>query len=98
MREEQKPLYVKIEAKKMEYFKEPVTGVFIRDVSNEVANFSLAKNNDKKKAKLKAMRFGNENVAHEMRTPLGSILILISLLLALGINEEEQQRAKNYSL
>ena len=55
-----------------------------------MANFSLAKSIDKKKAKLKAMRYSNENVAHEMRTPLGSILIIISLLLALGIGEKER--------
>ena len=82
----------------MEYFKEPVIGVFMRDVSKEVFNFSLAKKNSKKKAKLKAMRFSNENVAHEMRTPLGSIIILISLLLSLGFGEQEQQRARKYTL
>ena len=63
-----------------------------------MVNFSLAKNNDKKKAKLKAIRFSNENVAHEMRTPLGSILILIGLLLALGVSEKEQKRARKYTL
>ena len=63
-----------------------------------MANFSLAKSIDKKKAKLKAMRYSNENVAHEMRTPLGSILILISLLLALGIGKKELQLSRKYHM
>ena len=41
------------------------------------------------KEKLKTMRYSNENVAHEMRTPLGSIIILINLLLALGFTPKE---------
>ena len=73
----------------MEYFKEPVTAVFMRDVSKEVTNFKLSKTNEKNKAKLKAMRFSNENVAHEMRTPLSSIIVLINLLLALVSSLQE---------
>ena len=44
------------------------------------------------------MRYSNENVAHEMRTPLGSIIILINLLLAMGYTPREQKRAKKYYL
>ena len=73
----------------MDYFREPVTAVFMRDVSKEVTNFNLSKTNEKNKAKLKAMRFSNENVAHEMRTPLSSIIVLINLLLALVSSLQE---------
>ena len=73
----------------MEYFKEPVVAVIMRDVSKDVANFNLSKTNEKNKAKLKTMRYSNDNVAHEMRTPLGSIIILINLLLALGFTPRE---------
>ena len=41
------------------------------------------------KESLKTMRYSNENVAHEMRTPLGSIIILINLLLALGFTPRD---------
>ena len=44
------------------------------------------------------MRYSNENVAHEMRTPLGSIIILINLLLALGYAPWEKKRAKKYHM
>ena len=44
------------------------------------------------------MRYSNENVAHEMRTPLSSIIILINLILALGLSEREQKHAKKFSL
>ena len=44
------------------------------------------------------MRYSNENVAHEMRTPLSSIIILINLILALGLSAREQKRAKKFSL
>ena len=78
----------------MEYFMEPVTAVFLRDVSKEVANYSLTKTIEKKKKKLKTMRYSNENVAHEMRSPLGSIIVLINLLLALRLPPTESKRAK----
>ena len=80
----------------MEYFMEPVTAVFLRDVSKEVANYSLTKTIEKKKKKLKTMRYSNENVAHEMRSPLGSIIVLINLLLALRLPPTESKRAKKY--
>ena len=39
---------------------------------------------------MKTMRYSNENVAHEMRTPLSSIVILINLLLVLGFTPKPQ--------
>lgn len=80
----------------MEYFEEEVTVVFMRDVSKEVANFTLTRKDAKNKAKLKTMRYSNENVAHEMRTPLASIIIIINLLLKLGCSAKEHRRAHKY--
>ena len=74
----------------MDYFREPVTAVFMRDVSKEVTNFNLSKTNEKNKAKLKAMRYSTENVAHEMRTPISSIIVIINLLLALGRSSQRE--------
>ena len=31
---------------------------------------------------MKSLKFSNENVAHEMRTPLGSIIIILDTLLS----------------
>ena len=73
----------------MQYFNEPVIAVFLRDVSKEVANFTLSQTIEETKASMKTMRYSNENVAHEMRTPLSSIVILINLLLALGFTPKE---------
>ena len=73
----------------MEYFNETVVAVFMRDVSKDVANFTLSKTNEENKAKLKTMRYSNENVAHEMRSPLGSIIILINLILSFGCSARE---------
>ena len=73
----------------MLYFNEPVVAVFLRDVSKEVANFTLSQTIEENKASMKTMRYSNENVAHEMRTPLSSIVILINLLLALGFTPKE---------
>ena len=88
--QEREPLFVSIEAKSMDYFREPVTAVFMRDVSKEVTNFNLSKTNEKNKAKLKAMRYSTENVAHEMRTPISSIIVIINLLLALGRSSQRE--------
>ena len=88
-RQEKESLFVNIEARQIEYFDEPVLAIFIRNVSKEVDNFTLTKTNEDNKAKLKTMRYSNENVAHEMRTPLSSIIILINLLLALGFTPKE---------
>ena len=70
--------------------------MFMRDVSKEVANFSLTRKDAKNRAKLKTMRYSNENVAHEMRTPLASIIIIINLLLTFGCSAKEHRRAKKY--
>ena len=70
--------------------------VYMRDVSKEVANFSLTRQDKKNKAKLKTMRYSNENVAHEMRTPLGAIIIIINLLLALGCSPKEHKQSHKY--
>ena len=56
----------------------------MRDVTNQVSNFKLKKKNAKHKAKLKTMRYSNENVAHEMRTPISSIIVVINILLTFG--------------
>ena len=80
----------------MEYFKEPVTAVFMRNVSQKVVSFSLTKNNEEKTAKIKTMRYSNENVAHEMSTPLRSIIIVINLLLALEVSERDRRRVTKY--
>ena len=77
----------------MEYFEEQVTAVFLRDVKKEVVNHLLLKHNLKNKAKLKTMRYSNENVAHEMRTPLGSIIVIINILLTLTRSEKDFARA-----
>ena len=73
----------------MLYFNEPKVAVFLRDVSKEVANFTLSQTIEENKESMKTMRYSNENVAHEMRTPLSSIVILINLLLALGFTPKE---------
>ena len=73
----------------MEYFKEPVVAIFIRDVTKEVANFALSKITEDKKTKVMTMQYSNENVAQEMFTPLSSIILQINLLLALSFSPQE---------
>ena len=80
----------------MEYFGDPVTVVYMRDVTKEVANYSLTRQNEKNKAKLKTMKYSNENVAHEMRSSLGSIIIIISILMGLGCSPRDHKHAKKY--
>ena len=80
----------------MEYFREPTTVVLLSDVTKEVNNFLLKQKHDKNKAKLKKLRYSNENMAHEMRTPLGSIIVIIDLLLGLFPNHSELERVTNY--
>ena len=65
----------------MEYFQEPVIIVFFRDMTKEVNNYALRAKNERSKEKLKKMRYSNQNLAQEMRTPLGSIIIVIDMLL-----------------
>lgn len=38
------------------------------------------------------MRYSNENVAHEMRTPLSSIILIIEMLLSLGCTHMKHKR------
>lgn len=68
----------------------------MRDVTKEVSNMLLKKRNERNKEKLKMMRYSNENVAHEMRTPLGSIIVIINILLSLGSSPTEWSRIQKY--
>ena len=82
-RSESADSYISIEAKTMTYFQEPVTAIYLRDVSKVVFNHELKKKKDKAKMQMETMRYSNENVAHEMRAPLGSIIVIINLLLSM---------------
>ena len=44
------------------------------------------------------MQYSNENVAYEMRTLLGSIIIIINFLLTLGFTPCERKLANKYYL
>ena len=68
----------------MQYFSEQVKGIYLRDVTKMVSNRELKWRNKKARRKMKSLKYTNENVAHEMRTPLGSIVVLINILLTLS--------------
>ena len=81
---EQDDLFVSIEVQSMDYFSEPVKAIYLRDVTKFVSNHELKCHNSQGLNKIKNIKYSNENVAHEMRAPLSSIIILIGILLSLG--------------
>ena len=63
------------------YFGKAMTAIYLRDVSKSVSNHFLKQKNKRDKNQLQAIKYNNENVAHEMRAPLGSIISTSNLLI-----------------
>ena len=60
---------------------------------------------EESKNEIERLRCSNENVAHELRAPLGSIIVIINILLGFrnsGIterrNSEQDERARTFLL
>ena len=70
--------------------------IYLHDVSKTVMNHVLKQCNVKDRHKLKRIKYSNENVAHEMRAPLGSIIVFISILLSLGRSAKDLKRARSF--
>ena len=68
----------------MTYFSEPVKAIYLRDVSKTISNHVLKRQNSQKKRNLKNIKNSNENVAHEMRSPIGSIISIADALILKG--------------
>ena len=82
-------LFVNLEVQTMSYFSEQVRAIHLRDVSKIVLNHDLKWRNDETRRQIKNLKSTNENVAHEMRTPLASIIILIGVLLTLSSSSRD---------
>lgn len=73
--------FISVEVRSMIYFSEPVTAIYLRDVSKLVSNHILKNKNQQEKRNIKNIKYSNENVAHEMRSPIGSIITMIGILI-----------------
>ena len=80
----------------MTYFRKEVTAIYLRDVSKEVSNHILEKKNDHGQGQIRGLRYSNETVAHEMRAPLGSIIVIISLLLGMRHEAKKMKHIRKY--
>ena len=81
----------------MIYFFEPAKAIYLRDVSKTVSNHFLKRRNYQDMRQLKNMKYSNENMAHEMRAPIGSIVTIIDILLATSKNKNlDIKRACSY--
>ena len=92
----QTEIFVNIETKKMTYFSKEVKAVYLRDVSKTVSNHYLNRTIGNKRDQISNFKFNNDNVAHEMRAPLGSIIVFVNLLMKLGNSVVEGKRARDY--
>ena len=92
----QDDLFVSIEVQCMDYFSEPVKAIYLRDVTKLVSNHVLKCRNSQGLSKIQNIKYSNENVAHEMRAPLSSIIILIGILLSLGQSARDKKRAREH--
>ena len=77
-------LYVDIEVREMTYFSEPVKAIYLRNVSKTISNHDLKIKNSQSIQTLNNIKTSNENVAHEMRSPIGSIITIVDALILKG--------------
>ena len=74
----------------MRCFTDPLTTIYLRDVTESVNTIDLKMSNKKGRDKLERFKIGTETLSHEMRTPLVNIVTIIDVLLhinATNINE-----------
>ena len=96
IKNEQDDFFVSIEVQSMDYFSEPVKAIYLRDVTKLVSNHVLKCRNSRELSKIQSIKYSNSNVAHEMRAPLSSIIILIGILLTLGQSARDKKRAREF--
>ena len=61
-----------------------------------VKNHKLKQSHALDKTRLKQIKISNDRVAHEMRTPLSTIIVIVSLLLRRQCGEMSRERARSY--
>ena len=65
----------------MNCFLDPITTIYIRDVSQTMNTINLQEMNLKGKHKLERVSLRTETLSHEMRTPLSNIVVIMEALL-----------------
>ena len=80
----------------MTYFSEPVKAIYLRDVSKTISNHVLKRKNSQSKRTIKNIKISNENVAHEMRAPIGSIISVVEVLISKGKKKVDLKQFQVY--
>ena len=71
----------------MNCLSDPITTIYIRDVTQTVNAISLKRRNQREKDKLERIKISTETLSHEMRTPLSNIIMMMDLLLVMLNNQ-----------
>lgn len=80
----------------MDCFIEPLTIIYIRDVSQTYRSLILKRKNLRGKNQLERIRISTETLSHEIRAPLANIVMLIDVLIAMLARPLEIKSMKRY--
>ena len=84
-------MYVEIRVEPMNCFSEPVTIIYIRDVSDTLNTINLKRKNVLGLKKLERVEINTRTLSHEIRSPLGSIITIMGLLIRMQGGTRQQQ-------
>ena len=91
METKHKRMYVEIRVEPMNCFSEPVTIIYIRDVSDTLNTINLKRKNVLGLKKLERVEINTRTLSHEIRSPLGSIITIMGLLIRMQGGTRQQQ-------
>ena len=73
-------MFLEIAVEPMDCFAEPLTIVYLRDVSETMNSINLKRKNIYGKSKLERVQMNTQTLSHEIRSPLSSIIMVIDFL------------------
>lgn len=89
-------IFLDIEVEAMHCFAQPLTILYIRDVTETINQMILGKKHQNVKDKLERVKLSTETLSHEMRAPLSSMVMIMEILLGMGKVPVNTKRVRKY--
>lgn len=73
--------YFEIDIERRENLQQPMTVFYLKNISEAAISKNLRRQNKNAQGKLERIKTSTETLSHEMRAPLGSIIMIMETLI-----------------